>query len=61
MLCTNRPDILIEVCPYVFTRCHTLKDEQAVWNNLYNLKYNIYIYFHEIIFRWILNGMKKLN
>ena len=45
---TYRPDILIEVCPYVFTRCHTtLKDEQAVWNNLYNLKYNIYIYFHE--------------
>jgi FkbM family methyltransferase len=45
---TYKPELLIEVCPFLFKRCRTTpRDEKTVWNNLLNLHYRIYIYFHE--------------
>ena len=43
-----KPDILLEVCPFLFSRCRTTaEDEQYVWNFLLSLNYNVYLYFHE--------------
>ena len=43
-----KPDILLEVCPFLFSRCRTTaEDEKYLWNYLLSLNYNVYLYFHE--------------